>query len=165
MKALPTDRILPLSRRHIPACREIVAASDPWKRLGEGIDFSTLLSSGAPYFRAYVLIADGQTAGFIVFSSDPVFAQGGYLRALGVAPSKRRRGIGKKLLAFAEKTASRRSRNFYLCVSSFNRRAQAFYKALGYAKVGIIPELIVPGASEYIFWKRLRKSRKTKGRP
>ncbi len=161
---LPSARILPLSRRHIRACREIVAASDPWKRLGEGIDFSSLLSSGTS-FKSYVCIADGKTAGFIVFATDPVFAQGGYLRALGVAPSMRRRGIGKKLLAFAEEAASRRSRNFYLCVSSFNRRAQAFYKALGYARIGIIPELIMPGAAEYIFWKRLRKIRQTKGRP
>ncbi len=165
MKALPPARILPLSRRYIPACREIVAASDPWKKLGEGIDFPSLLSPEAPHFKAHVCIVDRKAVGFIVFAPYPVFAQGGYLRALGVAPSMRRRGIGKKLLAFAEKTAARRSRNFYLCVSSFNRRAQAFYKSLGYARVGTIPELIVPGASEHIFWKRLRKIRQTKGRP
>jgi ribosomal-protein-alanine N-acetyltransferase len=165
MKALPPARILPLSRTHIPACREIVAASDPWKRLGEGIDFSSVISREAPYFRAYVCIVENKAVGFIVFASNPVFAQGGYLRALGVSPSMRRRGIGKKLLAFAEQTTARHSRNFYLCVSSFNRRAQAFYRALGYTRVGNIPELIRAGASEYIFWKRLRAIPQTKRRP
>ncbi len=165
MKTLPPARILPLSRSHISDCRQIVAASDPWKRLGEGIDFSSVLSREASYFKAYVCTIDNKAVGFIVFAPDPVFAQGGYLRALGVSPSMRRQGIGRKLLAFAEKTTARHSRNFYLCVSSFNRRAQAFYRALGYARVGNIPELITAGASEYIFWKRLRKIRETKRRP
>ncbi len=157
MKAPSSARILPLSRTHIPACREIVMASDPWKRLGEGFDFFSMFSREVSHLKAYVCIVDKRTVGFIVFASDPVFAQGGYLRALGVAPSMRRRGIGQKLLMFAEIMTARRSHNFYLCVSSFNRRAQSFYKALGYTKVGNVPELIIPGASEYIFWKRLRK--------
>ncbi len=165
MKTSAPARIFPLSRSHIPACREIVAASDPWKRLGEGIDFSSVLSRASTHFKAYVCIVENKAAGFIIFAPNPVFAQGGYLRALGVAPSMRKRGIGRKLLAFAEKATARRSRNFYLCVSSFNRRAQAFYRALGYTKVGNIPELIAAGASEYIFWKRLRAIQQTKRRP
>ncbi len=153
---IPSARIFPLSRAHIPACSEIVAASDPWKRFGEGFDFSSLLSRGPSHLKAYVCIAGKKVAGFIVFTADPVFARGGYLRALGVALDMRRRGIGKKLLSFAEKMTARRSPNFYLCASSFNRRAQAFYRKLGYTRIGKVPDLLVKGASEYIYWKRLR---------
>ena len=144
-------KIVPMKRGHIRVCNEIVGLSDPWKSLNENIDFPRCISRK----QAYVCVVDGEAAGFIVFSPKPVFARGGYLRAIGVARSRRRQGIGKKLMVFAEKTTARHSPNFYLCVSSFNRRAQAFYKALGYTRVGKIPGLIIPGASEYIFWKRL----------
>jgi ribosomal protein S18 acetylase RimI-like enzyme len=67
----------------------------------------------------------------------------------------RRLGIGRKLMSFAENRTARLAPNFYLCVSSFNRQAQAFYRDLGYSRVGKIPGLISPDASEYIFWKSL----------
>ncbi len=155
MKTSAAARILPMARSHIPACARIVAASDPWKRLTERFDFAYALSPARSYIKSYVYTVDRRAVGFIVFTPNPVFARGGYLRAIGVAPGMRRQGIGKKLMAFAEKTTARHSPNFYLCVSSFNRRAQAFYKALGYIRVGKIPGLIIPGSSEYIFWKRL----------
>ncbi len=142
-----------MRRCHIRVCDEIAGHSDPWKSLNENIDFPTFISRK----QAYVCFMDGKAAGFIIFTPEPVFARGGYLRAIGVALSLRRRGIGKRLMTFAEKTTVHHSPNFYLCVSSFNRRAQAFYKALGYTRVGNIPGLIIPGSSEYIFWKRLRQ--------
>jgi ribosomal protein S18 acetylase RimI-like enzyme len=94
--------------------------------------------------------------GFILFTAEPVFARGGYLRAIGVAPSLRGEGIGSKLMAFAEKAVSRQAQYFYLCVSSFNRMGQAFYKKRGYTRVGTLPGLTSPEASEYIYWKRLK---------
>ncbi len=156
MKSLRFARIVPISRVHIPACSEIVAASDPWKRLGERLDFTSLISDDRSNLKAYVCVVDKKTVGFIVFAPAPVFARGGYLRAIGVSPSMHRLGIGAKLLTYAEKTTSLMSPNFYLCVSSFNRRAQAFYKKQGYTRVGKIPDLLVRGSSEYIYWKRLR---------
>jgi ribosomal protein S18 acetylase RimI-like enzyme len=97
-----------------------------------------------------------ETAGFILFTPEPAFARGGYLRAIGVSPKFRRQGIGRKLLSFAEKITARQALHFFLCVSSFNRKAQAFYKNRGYTRVGKLPGLIKPGLTEYIYWKRLR---------
>lgn len=156
MRSLPSARIVPMSRVHIPACADIVSSSDPWKRLGVRLDFSSLFSRVRSNLKAYVCVVDRKAVGFIVFTSEPVFAQGGYLRAIGVSPFMHRLGIGRRLLAYAEKMTALKSPNFYLCVSSFNRRAQAFYKKLGYTRVGKIPDLLVPGSSEYIYWKRLR---------
>jgi ribosomal-protein-alanine N-acetyltransferase len=147
-----------MTRRDVSACEEIVSRSSPWNRLGEGIDFTLFLSGKKSSLRASVCIIDGSVAGFIVFTSDPVFARGGYLRAIGVAPQMRKRGVGRALMNYAEKTTGRCSRNFYLCVSSFNRSAQRFYKKLGYSLVGRLPGLITPGASEFIFWKKLRNN-------
>jgi ribosomal-protein-alanine N-acetyltransferase len=149
-------RIVPMTRAHIKTCDAIVAASEPWKTLGERFDFAAVLSRKVrPYDRAYVCMVENRAAGFIIFSPQPVFARGGYIRSIGVAPSLRRLGIGAKLLSFAENLISGFSPNSYLCVSSFNRKAQAFYKDAGYIRVGKLQDLILPCASEYIYWKRL----------
>ena len=155
MKKTVSMKILPMSASHISACTAILSTSEPWTTLGEGFDFAQVLSQDGQISTAHVLIVDKEVAGFIVFSPYPVFARGGYLRAIGVAPSMRRQGFGKMLVRFAEKSTVRFSSSLYLCVSSFNRKAQAFYKNLGYQRIGIIPDLIVRGASEHIYWKRL----------
>lgn len=151
-------KIVPMRRAHVSACDKIVAASEPWKRLNERIDFPRILSQERPLVRAYVCTEGREPLGFVLFTPEPVFARGGYLRAIGVSPAMRRRGIGKKLLSFAEKAVSGKSPILYLCVSSFNRRAQAFYRRMGYSRVGKLPGLIHPGAAEYIYWKWLKRS-------
>jgi ribosomal protein S18 acetylase RimI-like enzyme len=151
-------RIVPLTRARVRACEDIVAVSEPWKTLRERIHFLPARSGERSGVLSYVCTVGAETAGFILFSPDPVFARGGYLRAIGVSPRFRGQGIGKRLLSFAEKTAAKRSLNFFLCVSSFNRGAQAFYKACGYTRAGKLPGLIVQGVSEYIYWKRLRRA-------
>ncbi len=148
-------RMIPMAARHVASCAAIVSASEPWRTLREKLDFAHEIERG----RAYVCLKDNVVAGFVSFTPDPVFARGGYLRALGVAPGLRRHGLGRRLLAFAEKTTAKKSPNFYLCVSSFNRPARRFYGKCGYLKVGKLDGLILKGASEYIYWKRLRKPR------
>ena len=144
-------KIVPMKRTHIRTCNVITASSEPWKTLDERIDFSKYITLK----QAFVCMNDGEPAGFIIFTPEPVFARGGYIRAVGVASRIRGHGIGSKLLASAERVMARTCANSYLCVSSFNRRAAAFYKANGYIRVGKLPGLIKPGAAEYIYWKRL----------
>jgi len=145
-----------MKRSHIRACDAIVAASEPWKTLQEKVDFKKYITCG----QAYACTRSGsgtiEVAGFIIFTAEPVFARGGYLRAIGVAASLRGQGIGSKLMAFAEKMVSRQATCLYLCVSSFNRKGQAFYRKRGYTRVGKLPGLTSPDSSEYIYWKRLK---------
>lgn len=141
-----------MTRAHRKACDTIVAASDPWKTLHERIDFPKYIALK----QAYVCIVQNRAAGFLIFTPEPVFARGGYLRAIGVDPSLRRHGIGSALLSFAEQKTARASQNLYLCVSSFNRQAQLFYKGQGYTRAGRLPDLIKQGEAEHIYWKRLR---------
>ncbi len=139
---------------HIPACKKIASVSEPWKTLNEQIDFRRYIFLK----QTYVCIDAGRVVGFIIFAPEPVFARGGYLRAIGVLPDMRRQGIGKILMAFAEAITAYHSQNFYLCVSSFNVKAQSFYKNIGYRKVGEIPGLTMSGATELIYWKKLTSS-------
>ena len=151
MKKLPV-KIVPMTRAHIPACNEIVATSEPWKTLRESVDFLPSIQRK----QAFVAVIEGSVAGFVIFTPEPVFARGGYLRAIGVTSAIRRFGVGKLLMAFAEITTAKKAPNFFLCVSSFNKPAQAFYRENGYAKIGKIDGLIQKGSSEYIYWKKLR---------
>jgi len=144
-------KIIPMKRAHIQACNIITSVSEPWITLNERIDFSKYITLK----QAFVCMIGDEPAGFIVFTPEPVFARGGYIRAVGVAPEIRGHGIGRKLLASAERVMARRCTNSYLCVSSFNRQAAAFYNANGYSRVGKLPGLIKPGTAEYIYWKRL----------
>ena len=148
----PSIKIVPMTRSHIPACNEIVASSEPWKTLRENVDFLPSIKRR----HAFVAVIAGAVAGFAIFTPEPVFARGGYLRAIGVASAIRGFGVGRTLMAFAERTTAKHAPNFYLCVSSFNRPAQAFYRKCGYEKIGKLDGLIRKGASEYIYWKKLR---------
>ena len=58
-------------------------------------------------------------------------------------------------MRFAEARIFRESPNVFLCVSSFNPRARALYKRLGYARVGELPDYLIPGHSEVIFRKTI----------
>jgi len=53
-------------------------------------------------------------------------------------------GLGGKLFSSAvDQAMKNRSKWLWLCVSNINDRAQAFYRKLGFTKIGIGPELIV----------------------
>ena len=145
-------KITAMTRSHIPACTDIVGVSEPWKTLRESVDFLPSIKRK----QAFVAVIGGAVAGFVVFTPEPVFARGGYLRAIGVAPAVRGSGFGRLLMAFAESMTAKKAPNFFLCVSSFNKEGQAFYRKCGYKKVGKLDGLIKKGASEFIYWKKLR---------
>lgn len=145
-------KIKPLNRNHIPACDDIVRSSEPWKTLRESVDFAGAIRSK----QAHVALIEGAVAGFVIFTPEPVFARGGYLRAIGVAPAIRGLGVGAQLLKFAEKAAAKQSTSLFLCVSSFNKTGRLFYKKLGYTKAGKLDNLIKKGLDEFIYWKRLK---------
>lgn len=145
-----------MKRCHIKACDDIVAASEPWKTLREKVAFGPAITRGQAYACIRRKSGTIEVVGFILFVAEPVFARGGYLRAVGVATALRNQGIGGKLMAFAERAVSRQAQYFYLCVSSFNRKGQTFYKKRGYTRVGTLPGLTSHDTSEYIYWKRLK---------
>ena len=103
-------------------CAALMAASDPWLKLGQ--DFEALLRTlRLPGRERYVAHANGRLAGFLLLNLQGTFA--GYIQTVGVAPEFRGRGYGTRLIAFAEQRILRDHQNVFLCVSSFNRTADA----------------------------------------
>ena len=95
----------------------------------------------------------GEMVGFIWFRLNGTFHHSGYIRWIGVAPEARGRGVGRRLMAYAERKIFKTGPNSFLMVSEFNRPAQAFYRTLGYSRVGTISDYVVRGITERLYRK------------
>jgi ribosomal-protein-alanine N-acetyltransferase len=78
-----------------------------------------------------------------------------YVKSIVVSDKYRGFGIGKALMEFAENLFRNEAKHIFLCVSSFNQRARAFYERLGYEAVGELKDYIIDGESEILMHKRL----------
>jgi ribosomal protein S18 acetylase RimI-like enzyme len=78
-----------------------------------------------------------------------------YVKSIVVSDEYRSHGVGAILMEFAENLFRNDAKHIFLCVSSFNSRARAFYERLGYEAVGELKDYIIEGESEIIMHKRL----------
>jgi ribosomal protein S18 acetylase RimI-like enzyme len=93
----------------------------------------------------------------------------GYIQTVAVGADWRGRGLGSRLIAFAEKRIFAEKPNVFMCVSSFNKKAQRLYRRLGYEKIGVLKNFIVSGHDEILLRKTIGplaefKARKTRTR-
>lgn len=151
MTSSEDPRIQPLrAAADAEACARLMAATDPWKRLGRSHE--TCLAAVRDQSReVYVAPLAGAVAGFVIICLIGPFV--GYIQTVCVAPEQRGRGVGRRLIAFAEERIAGVSPNVFLCVSSFNPRAKALYERLGYEFVGELRDYLVRGHSELLYRK------------
>ncbi|HBA60134.1 MAG TPA: N-acetyltransferase [Elusimicrobia bacterium] len=139
-----------VSPGEINAAARLMAAADPWRQLG--LDAASCRKMmRTPFRETWKASEGGNLAGLVTITMYGTFK--GYIQALFVAEAFRGRGIGEKLLAFAEKKILRSSPNIFLCVSSFNKRAIKFYRRLGYRKAGVLTDFLVKGHDELLMRK------------
>jgi len=81
------------------------------------------------------------------------FLIGDYLELFGVADWARGKGLGGRLLAYAEAAVFARTKNLFVCVSDFNDQARHFYKKQGYQEIGPMPNFLIPGSAEILLRK------------
>ena len=144
--------ITPAAEHEFEWCARLMAGSDPWITLRRDLPAcrELLRRTGCELFVAHEF---NQPVGFILIH--PYGCAGSpYIASIAVAQIARGKGVGAYLLAFAEKQAVG-GRFIFLCVSSFNHRAQELYYRLGYGRVGEIPNYVVDGYSELLLAKRL----------
>lgn len=134
------------------ACTARLIEFGPWRTLGIAAEriFKDLTN---PQREVFVAEFGGKIAGVLVLHLGGAFD--GYLQLIAVLPEFQNRGFGNQLVQFAEGKIFPRSPNVFLCVSSFNHRAQKFYERLGYQRVGELKDFLVQGQSEIL----LRKTR------
>jgi [ribosomal protein S18]-alanine N-acetyltransferase len=128
-----------------------MVASEPWRTLGRSLEASLAVLQN-PTKEVYVATSGAAVRGFLILDLTGPFP--GYVQTVCVAPEARDRGLGSRLLAFAEARIFRESPNVFMCVSSFNHGARRLYARLGYEEVGVLRGYVVPEYDELL----LRKS-------
>jgi [ribosomal protein S18]-alanine N-acetyltransferase len=133
-------------------CARMMASLQPWIKLQRdyGESLRALLD---PQRESYVAYRGDLLEGFLILVMHGAFV--GYIQTICVAPEARGRGLGTKLMQFAEERIFRESPNAFICSSSFNPRAQKLYERLGYEVVGELKEFIIPGHSEILLRKTI----------
>jgi ribosomal-protein-alanine N-acetyltransferase len=150
--------IQPLAGANIPACVQVMLENPLWQKYGataEGAQkmFEAALAAGAQILTARV---SGQVAGFAWVAPRGAWDRSAYLRLIGVLPAFQGRHIGRTLLQAVEKLAAETAEDMFLLVTDSNISAQRFYTRAGYRQVGAIPDYVVQGITELIFYKRLK---------
>ncbi len=144
--------IEPASNADRDWCAALMAGNEPWITLRRGLE----ACRGAlerPRTELFVAREGDARLGLILL--DPWGVAGSpYVASIAVAEAARGRGVGSELMAFAERHFAGR-KHLFLCVSSFNPRAQALYRRLGYEYMATFKDYVVAGLSELLFHKRL----------
>lgn len=133
-------------------CAHLMSTSEPWITLKRGYDDSLKILT-SPTREVYVARADEAMVGFTILIMSGAFI--GFIQTIGVAPEWRNRGVGTRLVQFAEERIFKVSPNVFMCVSSFNKDAKRLYERLGYEVVGELKDLIVRGHSEILLRKTI----------
>ena len=155
---MSTDQIAETTIRKLqhPAeaerCARMMAASEPWTTIQRSYETSLKIITD-PAREVYVATVNGEVAGFIMLLMHGAFV--GYIQSVCVGPQWRSRGLGSQLMAFAEHRIFSESPNVFMCVSSFNKRAQRLYERLGYEVIGELKEYIIAGHSEFLLRKTI----------
>ena len=150
---MPDLTILPLATEaEASQCAQLMATSEPWLTLGRGYEASFAILMD-PARERYVARRDSSLAGFLILNMKGAFV--GYVQTVCVAPGFRNRGVGTRLIGFAEDRIFAEVPNVFMCVSSFNPAAQRLYMRLGYEVVGELSDYIVRGHSETLLRKTL----------
>lgn len=145
----------------IYACAHTMATSEPWLTLGRSYEESVAVLSDTST-EVYVAVAAEEVVGFVIINMQGAFR--GYIQTLCVMPAWRGQGLGSRLIDFAEARIFREAPNVFMCVSSFNTRAQNLYRRLGYEVIGELKDYVVAGHSEILLRKTIGPLRGFKGR-
>ncbi len=133
-------------------CARLMANSEPWITLRRSYEDSLRILND-PAREVYLAMASNRILGFIVIQMNGAFV--GYIQTVAVVPEWRGKGIGSRLLKYAEERIFKEFPNVFMCVSSFNKKAQNLYQRLGYQVVGELKDFIVSGHSEILLRKTI----------
>lgn len=131
----------------------LMSSAEPWITLGRSID-DTRQIFGADDALLYIARRGTARCAFLLVRPRGIVTSP-YIAALAVTADERGKGVGTRLMRFAEDLYRGTSRFIFICVSSFNTRAKALYERLGYCVVGEFPDYAIDGASEFVLQKRL----------
>jgi GNAT superfamily N-acetyltransferase len=127
---------------------------DPWRTLGtDPAKLADFLTATDPHCHRRLICHGGEIAGVAGVRNPWLY--GPYLALLAVFPDHQGGGIGSAVLDWMEAQARATASNLWVCVSSFNLRAQTFYQRHGFAAVARLDALVHAEHGELLLRKRL----------
>jgi ribosomal protein S18 acetylase RimI-like enzyme len=136
------------------ALGEAIAQIEPWATLGtNSARLISYLTIDDPHCCRRIIRYGDANAGVVAVRSPWLY--GPYLTLLAVLPGYQNSGIGSAVLQWMEDEAKERPANLWVCASSFNAEALAFYERRGFGRVGDLPDLVAPGFTEVLLRKPL----------
>jgi len=133
-------------------CAQLMAQNEPWITLRRTYEDSMKLLADSSR-EVYLAVVKEEIVGFIILQMSGAFV--GCIQTVGVMPGWRNKGIGSRLIKFAEDRILSETPNVFMCVASFNKKAQRLYKRLGYEIVGELKDYVVSGHSEILLRKTI----------
>jgi len=140
----------------IEECAQMMATTEPWITLRRTAEALRPIVAD-PDKELHVIRDERGIAGFVILDLRGLL--NGYVQTLCVREDRRGTGLGAALLTAAELRILDQSGNVFICVSSFNPRAQKFYAKMGYEKIGVLRDLVVNGHDEWLLRKTVRSFR------
>jgi len=132
----------------------MLSSCEPWITLRVDLE-QCRQACRDPEYLMYVAHLEGAPCGVVLLQRRGV-AGSPYVKSIAVAEGFRKRGVGATLMDFAENLYRGEAKHIFLCVSSFNVRARAFYERRGYKAAAEFEDYVIEGASEILMHKRLR---------
>jgi ribosomal protein S18 acetylase RimI-like enzyme len=133
-------------------CAQLMAGNEPWLTLKRDLDKCQCLLQD-PLSEVYLLTDGTERVGFVMIKMKGAFC--GYLQTIAIDTPYRRKGIGEAAIGYIEAIIFTTYSNVFMCVSSFNHRAQELYQRLGYETVGIFKDLVEKGHDEILLRKTI----------
>lgn len=133
-------------------CAALMTSNEPWITLQRNYDDSIKLLED-PVSEVYLLQHNKHRIGFIMIKMKGSFT--GYIQTIVLSEEARGKGIGEAAIRYMEELIFQLSPNVFICVSSFNLKAQKLYQRLGYEVIGILKDYIINGHDE-VFMRKTR---------
>jgi ribosomal protein S18 acetylase RimI-like enzyme len=150
----PGVTLQPMSRERAAYLGPAIAAIEPWSRANyPAAALTAFMTADDPALSRHAVYAGSEIAGVIAIRQP--WLRGPYLQLLALLPSFQGRGLGAALLEWFAAQAAPHDRWLWLCYSSFNTRAGAFYARHGFEEAALLPDLVADGVSEVLMRKRL----------
>jgi ribosomal protein S18 acetylase RimI-like enzyme len=145
----------PLTAANAETLGAAMAGMSPWSVLGWPAErLSRAFQRELPSVHRFEILSGGELAGIVTIQNP--FLHGPYLQLLAVLPGFQGRNFGLRLLQWMEAEArTEEARQLWLCVSTFNSRARAFYERFGFEAVSVLEKLASDASDELFMRKRL----------
>ena len=138
-----------------------IAALDPWRSLGYGAaGLARFLRRTARGGGVLIAREGGARTGRVVgvLCRQEGVLLGDFVSLVAVRADAAGRGVGRALMARVEDATAQRRRWLFVSADAANRGALAFYRKLGFVRVGRLPDLIKSGHTEVLLRKGVRRA-------